>query len=174
MLIEVPLKYLCDESSDIVVARVVSMKSYYGDLEKTRIFTDIQLEVKDNITGRFQKEDQLKLTRCGGRVDGITTIVVGAPQFVIGEESVFFLSEKESAHSGRNFTIVGGAQGKFNIFRDPATKEEKVLREKIIDFPLQLEKDGPRLSLTAKQAITMTDLAKHIRTYVHLKKERPE
>jgi hypothetical protein len=170
--IEFTLKDLCMKSDHIIVAQVVSMKSYWNP-DQRRIFTEIQLEVNDNIKGQFQKQDQLKLTVYGGTVNGITTIVVGAPRFTVGERSVLFLSERHSVKFGRNFIVVGLSQGKFNIFIDKETGEDKVMREQI-EFPLQLEKEGLSLPLTNTQAITLRDFVKHTRTCLDLKENSPK
>lgn len=160
---ELTLKNLCEQSSDIVIVKVISAQSYLVK-EKNRIFTKIELEVTDNLRGQFQKYDKFNLTIYGGTVNGITTIVIGASTFIIGEKSILFLSQRKSNGSGKNFIVVGMAQGKFNLFFDPVTKEEKVVREKI-NIPLQLEKDGIRLPLTETQAMPLPDLINHIKAY---------
>jgi hypothetical protein len=156
---------MCAISSDIVMARVISVQSYLRS-EQRRIFTDIELEVDETLKGHSQKYDRMKLTMYGGTVDGITTIVVGAPNFTLGERSVLFLLETQSAQFGRNFGVVGLSQGKFDIFIDQATQEEKVVRDQT-GFPLQLEKAGPRLALTNTLALPLGDFVKHIKTYVN-------
>jgi hypothetical protein len=164
-VIELTLKDMCSVSSDIVITRAISIQSYLRS-DQNRIFTDIQLEVNDVMKGQFQKGDQIKLTMYGGTVNGITTFVVGAPQFDFGKHSVLFLLESQSTHFGRNFAVVGLSQGKFDIFVDQATQEEKVVRDQI-HFPLQLEKGGLRLSLTSTQALPLSDFVKHIKTHVN-------
>jgi len=163
--IEFSLKELCIISSDIIIARTISVNSY-SELDQKRIFTDIQLEVSDKIKGQFQKQAQLKLTFYGGTVNGITTIVVGAPHFSVGEQSLLFLLEKQSARTGQNYhVVVGLSQGKFNIFTDELTNEEKVVRDQIA-VPLQLEKNGSRLTLTNSQSIMLTNFINYINTYI--------
>ncbi len=152
-MIEFSLKDLCLKSSDIIIARTISVNTYLKPGQQ-RIFTNVQLEVSDKIKGRFQKQDRLKLTLYGGTVNGITTIVVGAAQFTVGEQSLLFLSERQSARSRQNYFVVAGlSQGKFNIFTDSETNEEKVVREQI-EVPLRLEKNGTRLTLTNCQSMT--------------------
>ncbi len=159
-IVELSLKDLCMASSDIIIARVVTVKSYLHPVNG-EIYSDIQLEVEGTIKGQFQNQDGLELTVYGGTVNGITSFIVGAPQFRIDEQSVFFLSEGPPVDLKRNFSVVGLSQGKFDIFIDKKTGEEKVVRE--LDLPLQLEKNGPRLSLTTTQAIRLKDFEKYIR-----------
>lgn len=162
--IEFSLKELSMNSSDIIIVRTISINSY-SKLDQKRIFTDIQLEVSDKIKGQFQKQDQLKLKFYGGTVNGITTIVVGSPQFIVGEQSLLFLFKKQSARTGKDyFVIIGLSQGKFNIFTDGLTNEEKVVRDQI-NVPLQLEKNGKRLTLTNSQSIMLTNFLNYINTY---------
>lgn len=163
--IEFSLKELSINSSDIIIARTISINSY-SELDQKRIFTDIQLEVSDKIKGQFQKQDQLKLKFYGGTVNGITTIVVGSPQFSVGEQSLLFLFKKQSARTGKDyFVVIGLSQGKFNIFTDGLTNEEKVVREQM-NVPLLLEKNGNRLTLTNSQSIMLTNLLNYIKTYI--------
>jgi hypothetical protein len=133
--IRTTLKEMCALSSDIVIARVISMKSYLRQ-EQRRIFTDVELEVDEMLKGQFEKRDRIRLIMYGGTVDGITTTVVGAADFTIGERSVLFLLARQSSQFGRNFVVVGMSQGKFDIFVDQATAEEKVIRDQI-NLPLQ-------------------------------------
>ena len=56
-MIELTLKDLCDQSSDIVMVKVISAQSYLVKKEN-RIFTKIELEIIDKIKGQFQKYDQ--------------------------------------------------------------------------------------------------------------------
>jgi len=109
--LELTLKDLCEQSSDIIIAEVVSAQSYK---EENRIYTKVELGVIDKIKGRFRKFDKFNLTQYGGTVNGITTIVVGAPNFIVGEKSVLFLLERNSIRGGKNFIVLGLSQGKFN------------------------------------------------------------
>ena len=163
-MVELSLKDMCQKSSHIVVARTISVNSYLKPGQQ-RIYTDIVLEVTEKIKGQLQNQESLKLTVYGGTIDGITTLVVGAPTFTVGKQSVLFLLEKKSARSGQNhFTVVGLSQGKFNIFTDNKTNTKKVVRDQL-ESPLRLEKDGNRLSLTNSQSITLTDFLNRIKNY---------
>ena len=96
------LEDLCNNSSDIIIASVVSKNSYYNS-DKNRIYTDVFLKVEEKIKGNFQKQDLLKLKLYGGTVNGITTFVVGAPQFTIAEKTFLFLNERQSSESKNNY-----------------------------------------------------------------------
>ncbi len=162
-VVEMTLKEMCSESSDILIARVTSVQSYLHQ-EQNRIFTDIQLEADEVFKGPFQKLGKVVLTMYGGTVNGTTTIVVGAPQFNIDQRSLLFLFETQAPQPRRDLAVIGLSQGKFDIFVDQASAEEKVIRDQI-NFSLQLEKNGQRLSVTNTQALPLRDLVNHIKTY---------
>jgi hypothetical protein len=166
IFVEVPLKMMCVESDHIVIARMISMNSYWGPNHQ-KIFTDITLEISDKIKGQLQKGDQIKMTLAGGTVDGITTLVIGGPRFIEGQESVLFISEKISAKSGKKyFKLYGLSHGKFDIFTDPTTNEKRVIRDQV-DLPLRLEKLGASLPVTNHQSMSLSNFLAHVRAFVH-------
>lgn len=99
-------------------------------------------------------------------MNGITTVVVGAPVFVPGEQSLLFLSNGSSSDKAKNLFVCGMSQGKFNVVRDSGVGIEKVVRDQI-DIPLQLEKGKARLAITTKTAMPLTDFTKQITTYLN-------
>jgi hypothetical protein len=159
------LKQLCNKSSDIITANVVSINSY-GDPQQRWIFTDIELEVNETIKGNLKKQERLTLKLYGGTVNGITITVVGAPRLTVGEHTLLFLKKRQSVKFSRYFTVVGLSQGKFNIFKNAVTQEKMVVREQM-QTPLQLETDGLELPLTDKKAIPLSVMLNHIRTYTN-------
>ena len=163
-LIELTLEDLCMKSSDIIITHVKSMNSYCNS-EKTRMYTDIYLEVEDTIKGQCQKQSNIKLTLYGGTVDGITTYVVGSPQFKVGEQTLLFLSERQSEKTGKKyFSIVGFNQGKFNLVTDSKTKENKVIRDQK-EFPLKLEKNSINHILAGSQSLSLPDFLNYIKMF---------
>lgn len=164
--IELSLKEMCEKSSDIVIAKTISVNSYQTSDQK-HIYTDFKLEVIENIKGRFQQKDILKLTLYGGTFNGITAIVFGDPRFSVDEQSMLFLSERQSIKTGQNYLIVvGTSQGKFNIITDPITNAKMVIREQV-NIPLQIEKDGGKLPLTNTTPMSLDDFLIHISQYLN-------
>jgi len=80
----------------------------------------------------------------GGRVEGKTTIVVGAPVFKVGQEVVLFLSKMTQPRDDlklfdneASYRLTDLFQGAFNVVVDPATKELMVVSNVInlVDQP---------------------------------------
>ncbi|MBO8153063.1 MAG: hypothetical protein DRP91_08745 [Candidatus Neomarinimicrobiota bacterium] len=162
-MVELTLKEMCCKSSHIVIARTTSVNSYLAP-DRNRIYTEITLEIVNSIKGQLQPGNILRLNLYGGTVNGITTIVVGAPTFTVGELSLLFLSGGKSAQSGKShFTVYGLSQGKFNIYVDG--KEKRVLRDNI-ELPILLEKNGEYLPLTSTQSIPLEEFLNLIEDYL--------
>lgn len=156
------LEDLCTKSSDIIVARTVSVKCYVKPKTK-RIYTDVELEVLDNLKGKLQKNNKIKLTLYGGTVDGVTTLVVGSPSFLEEKTSLLFLAEGKSPKAGpRRLRVKGLSQGKFNIFSDSETEKQMVVREQVSE-KLRLDKDGNILELTNDKSMLLTDFLNQIK-----------
>jgi hypothetical protein len=165
IFVEVPLKKMCVESNHIVIARMISMNSYWGPNHQ-KIYTDITLEISDKIKGQLQKGDRIKMTLAGGTVEGITTLVMGGPRFVDGQESVLFIAEKISARSGKKyFKLYGLSHGKFDIFTDPTTNEKRVIRDQV-NLPLRLEERRASLPVTNRQSMSLSNFLAHARAFV--------
>jgi hypothetical protein len=163
-LIELTLKDLCDNSSDIVIVNVVSIRSYLKEGEK-RIFTRIEMQILDNLKGELNVSEKIILKVCGGSINGITTFVVGAPTFNVGDRSILFLSKTVLIDGNRTFLVTGLSQGKFNIFTDSETKTDKVVRDQI-DIPLRPEKNAVPLYITDKESLQLQDFLYHVKEYI--------
>ena len=160
---ELSLKELCERSGDIIVGKVVSLNSYKSP-NFSRTYTDIDIEIVEIIKGKLK--GNIRLTMFGGTVDGITTMMVGAPSFIPGEQSVFFLSNKpDKKTQNLKYWVTGYFQGKFNIKRDEKTNENMIFRDNF-DNPLLLEKDGARLSITNSESMGLSEFIQYINNYV--------
>jgi hypothetical protein len=155
---------LCDNSSDIVIVNVVSIRSYLKEGEK-RIFTRIEMQILDNLKGELNVSEKIILKVCGGSINGITTFVVGAPTFNVGDRSILFLSKTVLIDGNRTFLVTGLSQGKFNIFTDSETKTDKVVRDQI-DIPLRPEKNAVPLYITDKESLQLQDFLYHVKEYI--------
>jgi hypothetical protein len=159
------LQELCQSSDHIILAKTIACKSYYKTAYK-RIYTDVTLEVIDTFKGRLQKQEQLTITVLGGTVDGITTLVVGGPQYKINEKSIFFLVEQLSQSLKQYYFATNGwSQGKFDIITDAQTNEEKVIRKNTM-LPLLLETNGDFLPIADSQSLGIAAFLQHINLYI--------
>ncbi len=162
--IELSLKELCDKSDNIIIARVISSQSYFVQNEK-RIFTDISIQILETLKGGLKPFGNIKFTVLGGTVNGVTTLVLEAPIFRVGEESILFLSSVFLPNNRKNYVVSGFSQGKFNIFTDQVPGVKKVKREQI-QTPLKLERNVSPILLTNKDAIPLKDFISNIKYYL--------
>lgn len=127
--VELSLQELCDESSDIVIAKPVSYITFQSENYK-HIHTNIKFKVIETIKGRFVAGDNFEMLVYGGELNGITKIVVDAPSYRIGEESLLFLRANRGKEILRIFfTVTGGVQGKYNIYIDKNDGVKHVVRD---------------------------------------------
>ena len=161
----ITLDDLCRKSNEIIIARVTAKNSYWNE-DKDRIYTDIYFKVEQNIKGRLKPLDQITMKYYGGSLDGVTTLVVGAPQFTVGEKSLLFLAEKQSDKTQQNFYVISGfSQGKFNITIDSETKKEKVEREQK-NIPLPLELNSNSLFQNDLQPVFLKSFLNYVTSYI--------
>ncbi|MBC8342346.1 MAG: hypothetical protein H8E61_00010 [Bacteroidetes bacterium] len=111
---ELTLQEMCVNSTDIIFAHVIMVNSFWND-DHNRIFSEIELEVDNNIKGQQQINSRIKIFCIGGSIDGIKSFVIGGPHFDVGKNYVLMLTEMQSADYGTYFSVVGLPQGKFNL-----------------------------------------------------------
>lgn len=80
----------------------------------------------------------------GGIIDGKTTMIVGSPGFVIGEETLLFLdSRKSQSIENKKYGVLGLSQGKFDIVNIELT--DRIIFEGTVDqFGSFIYKPGAR------------------------------
>jgi len=100
---------LCETAQSILHVKCLEKKSLTIP-GRDGIFTQYRFEVVTPVKGVSEKE--LVLVLPGGQVDGRHMEVLGMPQFVIGQETVLFLSEKDAYGSP---WPVGLGQGCYGI-----------------------------------------------------------
>ncbi|MDD5766293.1 MAG: hypothetical protein PHW79_08640 [Candidatus Marinimicrobia bacterium] len=163
-LSELTLKDLCDNSSDIVIAEVISRVSYLKKDEK-RIYTTIKIHITEKLKGEITASEEISLKVIGGSVDGITTLVIGAPSFNVGEKSILFLNKIVAKNGDKNYVVTGLSQGKFNIFSDSESKTDKVVRDHF-GIPLKPEKDISPLFINDKESIQIQEFLDFVIKYI--------
>jgi hypothetical protein len=108
------------EAEQIFVGTVTASQS--RKLPTGAIVTDVTFSSLRVLKGSEAPGD-IVLTVLGGSVDGETLKVGGFPEFRLGVTYLIFSKDNGTAI----FPVVGGAQGMFQIKRDPTTGEELVL-----------------------------------------------
>lgn len=157
------LQELTIDSSDIVVAEIVSANSYWN-ADHTRIFTEFELEVLEHIKGNITSGERFKIFQLGGSLDGITSFALEMPSLPAGSQSILFLTGRQAPEHGDYFIIFGLNQGKYDIITERGIKN--VVRH-VVETPLRLEEGGALLSLTSATGISMDTLLAHIRSFIH-------
>lgn len=112
---------MAQTSSEIVIGRVTGTQARWNDA-RTKIVTDVQVEVSESLKG--ESLATITLTQLGGEVDGARYNVPGCPAFRSGEEVLLFVWRDPQGRAQVN----GLAQGKFEIQRDARTGEATVQR----------------------------------------------
>ena len=88
LVLPVSVDQMARESEVIVHGQVTEQRVTWSD-DKARILTLSTIRVLSEVKGA-RKGDVLTLYQVGGSIDGITTKIVGACQFDVGEEIVLF------------------------------------------------------------------------------------
>ena len=161
---ELTLKDLVVNSSDIAIVQVKSKTSHW-DTDRTRIYSEVDLEVIEKIQGELKKGDTFKIFHIGGSIDGITTAVLEMPSLVEGRQSVLFLNKRQSDTYGDHYTIHGMNQGAYDI----STTDRGIqnITRHNMNRSLRLEKNGPLLSLSDTNAMSIQEFLSYIRLYSH-------
>ena len=116
-VIPMNMEEMTDRSQAIVIGRVLALRSDWNT-DRTRIYTNVMLEVE-----RFLKGDtgsRLMTVRIlGGQVGNFRAMVLGAPQFGIGERVLLFCSGSQA----RIPRVLGLSMGKFSIVTSEGGEE---------------------------------------------------
>jgi hypothetical protein len=113
VLIPKDLKDLVIESSDIVLGKVIEMDTDWNT-EKSRIYTNVVLEIEREIKGDFVAGEKVDLQTMGGSVEEVSLKVPASPSFNIDERVIVFFGGEPNV----NTPITGWEQGKFTVEND--------------------------------------------------------
>ena len=156
------LEELCQKSTDIIQAEVLSVSPYWNS-EKTRIYSDVRIKIIQNFKGNLKNGDDAVIRMIGGTVDDITMFIAGHPGFSVKEQAILFLRESRTRNKN-NYVLYALGQGKFKIFKDNKTNKEKVLRQRILR-PFKVSKNGFVLNITKDNSISLTELIGYIESF---------
>jgi uncharacterized protein (DUF779 family) len=155
---------LTKASTHIVQGKIKSIKSSWNQ-EKTIISTDIELDVIETVKGSIG-EKTIVLHMLGGKMDGRTTLVVGAPSFEVGEEDVLFLElmDKQNIVERDHYRLVGLAQGKFSVHFDKIKKTKVAVSEaKRYGLPVLPDEQPGNERIEGKKELTLDEFFQKIR-----------
>jgi hypothetical protein len=115
---------LVNESSYIVraVVKSVTAEERTNAKGKKLIYSKVELEVTEAIAGR--PPSPLVLQVLGGRMGDRELAIVGAPKFVVGEESILFVQ-----NNGRQvYPLVRMMHGMYRIEKEPTRGRQQMVR----------------------------------------------
>ncbi len=116
LIVALDLPTMVTRADNIAVVDVVSVKSAWNPPHQ-RILTTIDLLVVDSWKGTAGPATHVLVVQPGGTVDDITMTVGGMTHFTPGERALVFLRGRADRAS-----VVGMAQGKRAMWREPATQ----------------------------------------------------
>jgi hypothetical protein len=99
----------------VIVGEVRDSHSYWNE-ERTFILTDVRIAAKDVLKGN-PRTRELTVTIMGGRVDDLTTLIVGGAELIPGRSYVLFLNEDDLPGVKAVPTVREHSQGVFEIVR---------------------------------------------------------
>ncbi|MGH9356104.1 MAG: hypothetical protein ACRD10_08240, partial [Terriglobia bacterium] len=121
-LVRLSLDQLTQASTDVLQGRVVSQVSQWNAAH-TEILTFTTLSVDQNIKGNTPST--IVVQQLGGAVGNLHVSVPGTVHFFPAAKYELFLQHAPSRAS--NYLLVGMLQGAYRIYRDPGTRQERVI-----------------------------------------------
>jgi hypothetical protein len=103
------IELLSDQSDLVVVGKVSEIHSKWNK-DKSRIYTDVTVDVEEFVKGS-ETGKSIVVTHPGGEVDGVGEWYSYAPKFKSSEEVMLFLHKNTQG----NLSCTKSAKGKFNI-----------------------------------------------------------
>ncbi len=116
------LTELVGKADCILVGTVVEQTSAWN-AEHTRIYTRTTIEVDEYLKG--DEGRTIVIETLGGVAEGIRLYVPGMPAFRLQEKNLIFV---QTGARTRTHRVMGWAQGRFRIHKDPKTGRERLLR----------------------------------------------
>jgi hypothetical protein len=130
---QVTLDELASKADSIIIGEVIDITS--NQEGEGNIYTLVTISVEQAIKGETQGEVVIRLP--GGEVDGLGLWVEDAPSFKVGERTVVFLAEVDSA-----FEVCGWYQGKFTVQDDRIVETNQSLTSFMADISQAMEAQG--------------------------------
>lgn len=148
------LRGLVEKSENIVKGRVSEIKYY--EKKPGVIYSKISFKIYENINGNLQSAEIIYFDLLGGMLNEIRTIVLGSPQFKVGEYSILFLTtSKKSNNLYNKYILTGVAQGKFNLFS--ANSTTMVRRDIFVSEELEISTNSKSYYLSNNNNIPLED-----------------
>lgn len=153
---DVNIAKLTNSSQFIILGKCLTSYSEWNS-ENSEIYTYTIIEVLESLKG--DAETPLAIETLGGKVGHIISTVIGAPKFIDGAKSLFFLFQKRSGQLG----IVGLNQGKFNAYLKNGT--EFIENPHTKNIILTDNNNNTVKTIELQDKITLQELIRIVKTY---------
>jgi len=114
LILALDLPAMAQRADAVAVVEVTSARAAW-DSAHQRILSTIEVAVVESWKGSPAPATRITIRQPGGTVGDVTMVVSGMPRFSLGERALVFLQGP-----AERATVVGMAQGKRAIHRDPA------------------------------------------------------
>jgi hypothetical protein len=142
------MKYMSIEdltrvSVDVVRGTVLAKESHWAE-ERKGIFTYVDLLIHERAKGSRPVPPVVRIVQPGGELDGSRMLVLGLPDFEVGEEVFVFVAPYSDDPAEADLvSLIGAKLGKFAVLPDPAGGEPQVIRELAdVEFAVMEEEEG--------------------------------
>ncbi len=108
------------ENADLILEGKVVKQNSSWNKDKTRIFTDVTLQVDEYIKGN-RGNKTIVITTPGGEVDGVGELYTHMPRFTNDEDVLLFVKADKKNNT---FKVFNGEDGKIPLIKDKATGEK--------------------------------------------------
>ena len=130
------LKNLTKKSEIILTGKVLKKKSNWNK-NKSKIYTDVTVEVDDYLKGQNSKKEII-VRQQGGEVGKIGELYTHMPKFVDDEEVLLFVIKDRKDN---NYKVVDGENGKMSLFKDKRSGERVTSsREKVKNLKEEIKR----------------------------------
>ena len=150
------LEDLSRVSTAVVLGKTTGKRSYWNE-SRTRILTEVTLQVDEEIAGRTGSETTITIP--GGRVGNTLYEVSDMPVFVEGEEVLVFLWQDDQ---GRNL-VTGGVQGRLGVRRDEMLQQRVVTVQPPPVHEAATSTSGAATDESPEQVILLDQLVRQIK-----------
>ena len=117
--IQSKMKNLSEKSDIILEGKVVKQKSDWNQ-DKTRIFTEVTLQVDEYLKGNSGNKT-IVVTTPGGEVGEVGELYTHMPSFKNDEDVLLFVKEDKRDQS---YKVLNGKDGKLTLYKDKKTGEK--------------------------------------------------
>ncbi len=161
-----PLEMLVDDSSHIVEAQLIDIKSQWTN-DRKAIISKARFKVDSVLLGKIGSEI-ITVYAPGGTVDGIRQIVTGAPTFEPGEKSLLMLRKLNSDEFKKgidsdSFNITSLSLGKFSLVVDKNSGEMKARSNALNYFDKGIMTQYKSGDLLSKSGMSLEQLRQKIK-----------